>query len=69
VPPYIEVFWEYKPTPQWSFHLGFINLGQFAYDNKFYEYAGPRNQAPLATIDERWIKSQPRVYIDIRKTF
>jgi outer membrane receptor protein involved in Fe transport len=69
VPPYIEVFWEYKPTPQWSFHLGFINLGQFAYDNKFYDYAGPRNQAPLATIDERWIKSQPRVYIDIRKTF
>jgi outer membrane receptor protein involved in Fe transport len=69
VPPYIEAFWEYKPTPLWSFHVGLINLGRFVYDNTFYDFAGPRNISPLLDIDERSIKSQPRIYIQIRKTF
>jgi outer membrane receptor protein involved in Fe transport len=69
VPPYIEAFWEYKPTPNWSFHLGLINIGRFVYDNTFYDFDGPRNIAPLLDSDERSIKSQPRVYIEIRKTF
>jgi hypothetical protein len=69
VPPYIEAFWEYKPTPAWSFHLGFINLGQFVYDNQFFDYDGPRDTGQLIEIEERSIRSQPRVYIEIRKTF
>jgi hypothetical protein len=69
VPPYIEAFWEYKPTPAWSFHLGVINIGRFVYDNRFFDYSGPRDVSPLVEFEERSIKSQPRLYIDIRKTF
>lgn len=69
VPPYLEAFWEYKPTPDWSYHVGFINLGQFVYDNQFFNYDGPRDTGKLVFIDERSIKSQPRVYFEIRKTF
>ncbi|HWA02550.1 MAG TPA: TonB-dependent receptor [Rhizomicrobium sp.] len=69
VPPYIEVFWEYKPAPGWSYHIGFINLGQFVYDNRFFDYDGPRDTGKLVLIDERSIRSQPRVYLELRKTF
>lgn len=69
VPPFITVFWEYKPTPSWSLHIETYNLGQFVYDDKRSDYAGPRNTAQLASISELAIKSQPELYIQIRKTF
>jgi outer membrane receptor protein involved in Fe transport len=69
VPPFITVFWEYKPTPSWSLHIETYNLGQFVYDDKRSDYAGPRNVAQLATISELAIKSQPKLDIQIRKTF
>ena len=69
VPPYLTAFWEYKPTPAWSFHFEVDNIGRFVYDNEFFNYAGPRDTAPLQTIDFRSIQSQPRVYVQVRKTF
>lgn len=69
IPPFITVFWEYKPTPSWSLHFETYNLGQFVYDDKRSDYAGPRNTSQLASISELAIKSQPETYIQIRKTF
>ena len=69
LPPYISAFWEYKPTPSWSLHFEFVNLGRFIYRNKLFDYAGPRNTSPLTEVEERSIMSQPRFYIQIRKTF
>ncbi len=69
VPPFISVFWEYKPTPAWSLHFELYNLGRFVYDDKRSDYAGPRNAAQLVSIQEFAIKSQPELYIQIRKTF
>jgi hypothetical protein len=69
LPPYVSAFWEYKPTPSWSLHFELINLGRFIYKNEFFDYAGPRNTSPLVQIEDRSIMSQPRLYIQIRKTF
>jgi hypothetical protein len=69
LPPYIYVYWEYKPTPDWSLHFELDNLGQFVYENEFFNFAGERNKAPLLYTDDRAIKSQPRIYIEVRKTF
>jgi len=69
IPPYFLVFWEYKPTPSWSLHFELDNLARFVYDDKYYDYAGPRNALPLASTEELSVKSQPRLYIQIRKTF
>ena len=69
IPPYMEVFWEYKPTPDWSLHFEIDNAVPFVFDRKQYIYAGPRNISPLVTYEHRQIQSQPRLYISIRKTF
>ena len=69
VPPYVEMWWDYKPTSDLSFRLELYNPFRFSYDDKYYNYAGPRDVAPLAEIEELRIKSQPRIYFRIRKTF
>ncbi len=69
VPPYVYVYWEYKPTTDWSLHFELDDLGQFVYENEFFNFAGERNTAPLLSTDDRSIKSQPRVFFEIRKTF
>ncbi len=69
IPPYFLVFWEYKPTPSWSLHVELDNLTRFVYDDKYYDSAGPRNTSSLASIEELSIKSQPKLYIQIRRTF
>ncbi|HVU22068.1 MAG TPA: TonB-dependent receptor [Rhizomicrobium sp.] len=69
LPPYLYVYWEYKPTPDWSLHFELDNLGQFVYENEYFNFAGERNSSPLLFTDDRSIKSQPRIYIEVRKTF
>ena len=69
VPPYVSAWWEYKPTPDWSFHFEIANVSGFVYDDKLFDYAGPRDTFPLVATEELSIKSQPRLYIQIRKTF
>jgi outer membrane receptor protein involved in Fe transport len=68
-PPYLEAGWTYKPTPDWSIELDVVNFGRFVYDNEYFDYDAPRNVGNLVEIEKRSIKSQPRVFIDIRKTF
>ncbi|HTQ14658.1 MAG TPA: TonB-dependent receptor [Rhizomicrobium sp.] len=69
IPPYFQVWWDYKPRPGWSLHFEITNPAPFVYDDRFYDYAGPRDTFPLQSIEELSIKSQPRLYVQIRKTF
>jgi outer membrane receptor protein involved in Fe transport len=69
IPPYITAYWEYKPTPSWSFHFELDDLGSFVYENEFFNFDGPRDVSPLLFTDDRAIRSQPRVFIEVRKTF
>jgi hypothetical protein len=69
VPPFITAFWEYKPTPNWSFHFELDNLGRFIYDNEFFNYKDGSDRTDLTSTDLRSIHSQPRVFIEVRKTF
>jgi outer membrane receptor protein involved in Fe transport len=69
IPPYITAYWEYKPTPDLSLHFELDNLGSFVYENEFFNFDGDRNTSPLLFTDDRAIKSQPRVFFEVRKTF
>jgi outer membrane receptor for ferrienterochelin and colicin len=69
VPPYIGAYWEYKPTSNWSFHVELDNADPFVYDDKFLNYPAARNVSLPDQLEELHIKSQPRLFIDIRKTF
>ncbi|MGN6514914.1 MAG: TonB-dependent receptor plug domain-containing protein [Rhizomicrobium sp.] len=68
-PALVSAAWIYKPTPEWSLRFEVDNIARFEYENTFYEYSGPRDTSPLTEINERRIKSQPRLYVEIRKTF
>ncbi len=69
VPPYMELSWVYKPSQDWSFKFAILNAGAFTYDDTVFDYTGPRDTFPLSQIEETSIHSQPRIYIQIRKTF
>jgi Outer membrane protein beta-barrel family len=69
IPPYIGAYWEYKPTSNWSFHVELDNADPFVYDDKYWNYPEPRNESMPDQIQELRITSQPRLFIDIRKTF
>jgi hypothetical protein len=69
IPPYLDIYWEYKPTPSWSLHFELDDFGRFAYDDQNYFYSGDRGLSPLSSKDEVYIRSQPRLYVQIRKTF
>jgi len=69
VPPYVGVFWDYKPSPSWSIHVEADNLTRFIFDSKRTLYAGRRDVNPVAAIEDLNFHSQPTLDIQIRKTF
>ncbi|MBV9539779.1 MAG: hypothetical protein JO167_00805, partial [Alphaproteobacteria bacterium] len=70
VPPgLLSVFWQYKPTPDWSISVEFDNLTRFRYDDKHFNFATSRGQGAPDSLEERVVTSWPRFNIEIRKTF
>jgi outer membrane receptor protein involved in Fe transport len=69
IPPYIELNWDYKPTPQWMFSVAVKNAGRFGYDDVNSSFTGLRGSVPPAEISEFKLKSQARLYLEIRRTF
>jgi outer membrane receptor protein involved in Fe transport len=68
-PPYFQVFWDYKPSPEWTFHLAINNVTSFVYHDDKFNFAGARNVAPLANIDEFIAHSMPTIDVRVRWTF
>jgi hypothetical protein len=69
IPPYLSAYWEWKPEPSISLHFEIDNIAPFVYDDQFFNYVGSRADTGLANIEEIRIQSQPRLYVQIRKTF
>ena len=69
LPPYFSMFWDYKPTPAWNFHFGVDDITGFLYEDKKFNYAGPRNTAPLVNIDEYTTLGIPQFEVRIRHSF
>jgi hypothetical protein len=68
VPPYLELNWDYKPAPDWTFSLALKNPFRFTYVDSNTAYAGLRDTAVPLTTEELRIKSQARLYVEIRAT-
>ena len=69
LPPYVELAWTYKPEPGLSLDVEIDNALPFGYENINRVYGGLRGSAPLVSIENTKFKSQPRLFIQIRKTF
>jgi hypothetical protein len=68
-PPYFSVFWDWKPSAAWAVHLEADDITGFVYDDKKFNFAGPRNVAPLDNIDEFRANGIPQIDIQVRYTF
>lgn len=68
-PLYVELEWDYKPTPQWMFAAAVKNAGRFTYDDVNSFYSGLRGSSSPYEVAEYNLKSQARLYLEIRRTF
>jgi TonB dependent receptor len=67
--PYFGVWWDYKPSPSWLFHIESDNVTGYDYKDLKLNYSGPRNAASLSNIDFFESNTIPYVEIQIRYTF
>jgi len=67
--PYVNIFWSYKPTADLNITLGADNFIPYRFEIEQRNFAGPRNVAPAPTIQDEFIRTQPRFYLQLRKTF
>lgn len=67
--PYLQASWEYKPTPDVDLVVEMDELIPYNLEVQQENYAGPRNTVPLGEI--RLIRStaEPRLWLQLRKTF
>jgi outer membrane receptor protein involved in Fe transport len=66
---YVTPFIEWKPRPDLQIHFEIQNLGARGLRNTRKVYAGPRNLAPVAFIDDRDDQFGQILYLRVRKYF
>jgi hypothetical protein len=67
--PFLNFFWSYKPTPEWKITFSAENIGPYRLQLDQYNYPGPRNLGGQPTIQSVYIRTQPRFFLQMRKTF
>jgi len=67
--PYLNFSWTYKPTPDWKITLGADNFASYRFEIEQFNFIGPRNLGPPASIQDEFVRTQPRIYLNLRKTF
>lgn len=67
-PTYLYVSWDYQPKPDLDFVVKLENFIPYNWDIIQYNYTGPRNVSPLASIQDAHIRSTGAVYAQVRIT-
>jgi len=67
--PFINASWSYKPTPDWNITLSANNFIPYRFEIEQRNFSGPRTVGALPVIQDRFARTQPRFYIQVRKTF
>jgi hypothetical protein len=67
--PFINAFWSYKPTPEWNITFRAENFLPYRLQLDQFNYPGARNLGGQPTIQGVYIRTQPRFYLQLRKTF
>ena len=67
--PFFSAFYTYKPTPDWNITLGADNFTSWRFELQQVNYIGPRNLGQVSNIQDVLTRTQPRFYLNLRKTF
>jgi outer membrane receptor protein involved in Fe transport len=68
-PVYVQFSWDYKPKPDLDLQFKVMNFVPYQFDAIQYNYAGPRDVSPLLSIQDTHTHSEPRILLQLRKTF
>lgn len=66
--PFVNIFWSYKPTPEWTYTVGADNFLPYRLELQQYNYSGPRNIAGAPTVQTVFLRTEPRFYFHLRAT-
>ena len=67
--PYLNAFWTYNPAADLQLTLGADNFVPYRFEDEQDNYAGPRTIAAVPTVQDVVNRTQPRFYLQLRKTF
>jgi hypothetical protein len=67
--PYTYLFWTYNPAPDWNLKIEADNVTPYRFELEQDIYTGPRNSGSLARIQDVLIRTRPRLFVQLRKTF
>jgi hypothetical protein len=67
--PYAQVSWEYKPTPTLDLTGEVDGAVPYSLEVEQNNYGGPRDTAPLTQLQDIRNTSEPRLWLQLRKTF
>jgi hypothetical protein len=67
--PYFNFSWTYKPTPDWKITLGADNFASYRFELEQINFPGPRNLSGPSSVQDVFDRTQPRIYLNLRKTF
>lgn len=67
--PYDYATWTWHPRPDLSLKLEIDNIVPYRFGIEQINYAGPRNLNTLASIQDVAIRTRPRLFVQLRKTF
>ena len=67
--PYFNAWWAYKPTPDWKITVGADNFTSYRFELEQINFTGPRTLGGTpSNIQDVFDRTQPRFYIQLRKT-
>ena len=67
--PFMNAFWSYKPTADWKIVLGAENFLPYRFEMKQFNYPGSRGLGVPPTVRDEFIRTQPRFFLNVRKSF
>ena len=67
--PYINFYWTYTPRPDLVLNFGAENFVPYRFQQQQYNFAAPRDVAGPPTVQDVRIRTTPRFYFNVRKTF
>ena len=66
--PYVNFYWTYKPTSDWTWNFGAENFMGYRFEQEQFNYATSRDIAGPPTVQDVRIHTTPRFYLNARVT-